>query len=125
VPIRIHGDEKTLNPLQWSQDILARLARVSGIEVAASPLTGNNARSSSTFDVAVLYERQIDVSAERERLSKDLAKYEKNLAVNEARLADPKFTEKAPAQIVEGLRKQAAETRTLHDKTKAALDALG
>ena len=31
---------------------------------------------------------------------------------------------KAPTHIVEGLRKQAAETRTLYDKTKAALDAL-
>ena len=28
---------------------------------------------------------------------------------------------KAPAHIVEGLRKQAAETRNLYDKTKAAL----
>jgi valyl-tRNA synthetase len=31
---------------------------------------------------------------------------------------------KAPAPIVEGLRKQSAETRILYDKTKAALDAL-
>ena len=31
---------------------------------------------------------------------------------------------KAPAHIVEGLRKQAAETHTLYDKTKSALDSL-
>jgi valyl-tRNA synthetase len=31
---------------------------------------------------------------------------------------------KAPAPIVEGLRKQAAETRLLYEKTKAALDGL-
>jgi valyl-tRNA synthetase len=31
---------------------------------------------------------------------------------------------KAPAHIVEGLRKQHAETKMLYDKTKAALDAL-
>ena len=124
-PICIHGDAKTLDPLQFSQDILARLARVSGIEVSATALTGNNARSTSSFDVAVLYERQIDVAAERERLSKDLAKYEKLLTANDSRLADDKFIGKAPAHIVEGLRKQAAETRTLYDKTQAALEALG
>jgi len=31
---------------------------------------------------------------------------------------------KAPAHIVEGLRKQSTETRILYDKAKAALDAL-
>jgi len=31
---------------------------------------------------------------------------------------------KAPAHIVEGLKKQAAETRALKDKAQAALDAL-
>ena len=31
---------------------------------------------------------------------------------------------KAPAHIVDDLRKQAAETRMLYDKTKAALDGL-
>ena len=87
------------------------------------PLPGN-ARSTSSFEVAVLYERQIDVPAERERLTKDLAKYEKGLAAAERQLSNESFMAKAPAHIVEGLRKQAAETRTLYDKTKAALDAL-
>jgi valyl-tRNA synthetase len=123
-PIRIHGDAQILDPLQFSQDILARLARVSGIEVSSVALTGNNARSTSSFDVAVLYERQIDVPAERERLTKDLAKYEKGLAAAERQLGNEAFMAKAPAHIVEGLRKQAAETLTLYNKTKAALDAL-
>ena len=47
------------------------------------PLTGDNARSTASFDVAVVYERQIDIPAERERLTKDLAKYEKGLAAAE------------------------------------------
>jgi valyl-tRNA synthetase len=123
--ICIHGDAKTIDPLQFSQEILARLARVNGIEVSAIALTGNNARSTSSFDVAVLYERQIDVVAERERLTKDLAKYEKGLTAAERQLSNESFMAKAPAHIVEGLRKQAAETRTLFDKTKAALDPLG
>jgi len=72
----------------------------------------------------VIYERQIDVAAERERLSKDLAKFEKGLVAAERQLGNASFMAKAPAHIVEGLRKQAAETRTLHDKTRAALDAL-
>ena len=89
------------------------------------PLTGTNARSTADFDVAVIYERQIDIPAERERLTKDLAKYEKGLTAADRQLNNEAFMAKAPAHIVEGLRKQSTETRMLYDKTKAALDALG
>jgi valyl-tRNA synthetase len=124
-PIALHAGARVLALTGAHADMLGRLARVSAIEFSNEPLTGNNARSTPNFDVAVIYERQIDVPAERERLTKDLAKYEKILTGNDARLADEKFIGKAPAHIVEGLRKQTAETRTLHDKTKSALNALG
>ncbi|MDP9051945.1 MAG: valine--tRNA ligase [Acidobacteriota bacterium] len=124
-PIALHAGARVLAFTGAHADMLGRLARVSAIEFSNEPLTGNNARSTPSFDVAVVYERQIDVPAERERLTKDIAKFEKILLGNDARLADEKFIGKAPAHIVEGLRKQTAETRTLHDKTKAALDALG
>jgi valyl-tRNA synthetase len=104
--------------------VVEKLARVSSIEFVDSALTGDNARSTPLFDVQVVYERQIDVPAERERLGRDLAKYEKGLTAAERQLANDAFMAKAPAHIVEGLRKQAAETRTLYEKTKAALDAL-
>jgi valyl-tRNA synthetase len=123
-PIALHAGARVLALTGAHADMLGRLARVSAIEFSNEPLTGNNARSTPSFDVAVVYERQIDVPAERERLTKDLAKYEKILTGNDARLADEKFIGKAPAHIVEGLRKQTAETRTLHDKAKSALDAL-
>ncbi len=123
-PISLHAGARVIALADAHADMLARLARVSAIEIAPNPLTGNNARSTASFDVAVLYERTIDIPAERERLTKDLAKYEKGLAAAERQLGNESFMSKAPAHIVEGLRKQAAETRTLHDKTRAALDAL-
>jgi valyl-tRNA synthetase len=123
-PIALHAGARVLALTGAHADMLGRLARVSAIEFSTEPLSGNNARSTPNFDVAVVYERQIDVPAERERLTKDLAKHEKNLTASEARLGNEAFMAKAPAHIVEGLRKQAAETRTLYDKTKAALDAL-
>ena len=104
--------------------MLSRLARVSGVELAPEALTGNNARSTPAFDVAVLYERQIDVAAERERLNKELAKYDKGLQAAEKQLNNPGFVAKAPAHIIEGLKKQVAETRALRDKAQKALDSL-
>jgi len=74
--------------------------------------------------VAVVFERTIDVPAERERLTKDIAKYEKGLAAAERQLGNEGFLAKAPAHIVEGLKKQEAETRALVEKARAALDSL-
>ncbi len=123
-PIRVFASARVGGLARDHADLLARLARVSGVELAAESLTGDGARSTAEFDVAVVYERQIDVVAERERLTKDLAKYEKGLMAAEKQLGNDAFMAKAPAHIVEGLRKQAGETRMLYDKTKAALEAL-
>ncbi|WP_433968126.1 valine--tRNA ligase [Tunturiibacter gelidiferens] len=123
-PITIHAGNRVIALADANADVLSRMARVAAVEFASESLTGSNARSTADFDVAVIYERQIDVAAERERLTKDLAKYEKGLASADKQLNNETFMSKAPAHIVDGLRKQHAETRTLHDKTRAALDSL-
>jgi len=64
------------------------------------------------------------VAAERERLTKDIAKYEKIIGSAERQLNNPGFTAKAPANIVEGLKKQLEETKRLLDKTRRDLDNL-
>jgi len=124
-PIQLHANNRIVALTDANQNMLARMARVQSVEFVSQPLTGSNARSTPDFDVAVLYERTIDIPAERERLTRDLAKYEKGLASAERQLSNDAFLAKAPAHILEGLRKQAAETRTLYEKTKTALDALG
>ena len=122
--IHLHASNRIIALADANQDMLSRMARVASIEFASEPLSGSNARSTADFDVAVIYERHIDVPAERERLTKELAKYEKGLTAAERQLNNEAFMAKAPTHIVEGLRKQAAETKILHDKTRAALDSL-
>jgi valyl-tRNA synthetase len=123
-PIRIHASGQVPTLAEANTDMLSRLARVSAVEVAPAALTGTNARTTSAFDVAVVFERQIDVATERERLTREFAKLDKQISANEARLADPKFTDKAPAHIVEGLRNQTDELRILRNKAQGGLDAL-
>ena len=123
-PIRVFASNRVVALTDANTDLLRRLARVSEVEFAHEALTGDGTRSTADFDVAVVYERQIDVAAERERLTKDLAKYEKGVAAADRQLGNDAFMAKAPAHIVEGLRKQASETTMLRDKTRAALDAL-
>ncbi len=81
-------------------------------------------RSEVGFDVGIKYEKSIDVAAERERLTKEIAKLEKNITGAEKQLGNDAFLAKAPPAIVEGLKKQEAENRLLLEKAKAALAAL-
>ncbi len=73
----------------------------------------------------VVYEKKIDVAAERERLKKELEKIEKQLTSAQARLGDEQFLGKAPAHVVEGLRRQVEELAILREKILAKLKELG
>ncbi|MDP9038724.1 MAG: valine--tRNA ligase [Acidobacteriota bacterium] len=123
-PVRIYSAGAAAKLAETHADMLAKLCRVSAVEIASATLNGSGARSTPSFDVQVLYERQIDVPAERERLSKELLRLNKVLTANEGRLGDAAFLGKAPPHIVEGLRRQTEDTRGLRDKTQAALDDL-
>jgi valyl-tRNA synthetase len=105
--------------------LLKALARVSEVVISNEPLKGTNVRSEASFDVAVLYEKQIDIPAERERLTKELSRLEKALAGAERQLGNEGFLAKAPASVVEGLKRQEAENRQQLEKTREALAALG
>jgi valyl-tRNA synthetase len=129
-------EEKAITPIElrlnpgWSETvkqnalIIERLARTSEIRFVDEITQGLSKRHTYGFDVAVIYERTIDVAAERERLTKEIAKLEKGLASAEKQLGNDAFLAKAPANIVEGLKKQEAENRQLLEKAKAALAAL-
>ncbi len=124
VPIRLHAGASVAALAQANAEMLSRLARVSHIDLASQALSGSNARATPTFDVAIVYERQIDVPVERERLNRELARLNKGLESAEKQLNNQGFIARAPAHIVEGLRKQHAETLALKQKTESALAAL-
>jgi len=75
--------------------------------------------------VRVIYERKIDVAAERQRLQKDLEKIEKEIGNGQRQLGNEGFLSKAPTHVVDGLRRRAEELQVLREKTRAALDQLG
>jgi valyl-tRNA synthetase len=110
--------------LEQNKSMIQRLGKVSEMVFSSEPLSGPNKRSSRYFDLEIVYERTIDVAAERDRLTKDIAKYEKGLAAAERQLGNESFLSKAPAHVVEGLKKQESETRLLLEKAQAALEAL-
>jgi valyl-tRNA synthetase len=124
VPIEVRSSARLKNVAQQNTAIVQRLARVSDLRFLDHITPGLPKHSTPDFDTAVLYERTIDVPAERERLTRDIARYEKGLAAAERQLGNQGFIAKAPAHIVEGLKRQESETRLLLEKAQAALNAL-
>ena len=122
IEVRTHATGRTL--FEGNRDIIEKLARVSEVRLVEQISEGLSKHHAAAFDVAVVYERKIDVAAERERLTRDVAKYEKGIAAAERQLGNDGFLAKAPPAVVEGLKKQAAETKMLLDNARAALEGL-
>jgi valyl-tRNA synthetase len=124
VPARIHALTQGL-PFAENLDIIQRLARVSAIEPVDALPEGATVRSTPQFDVQLVYEKKVDTIAERERLTKELARLNKEQATASQQLGDEAFLAKAPAAVVEGRRRRAAELVVLIEKTRRALEDLG
>jgi valyl-tRNA synthetase len=124
VPIEVRTDAASRKIAEENREIVERLARVSEVRFVDQIGAGLSKHSTAQFDVAVVYEKTIDVAAERERLTREIAKYEKGLSSAERQLGNASFLAKAPANVVEGLKRQEAETRLLLEKARAALESL-
>jgi valyl-tRNA synthetase len=127
VPIEIFTEDASIRSLiGQNRGAVERLANVDAITFAETSLAKLAAvRSTARFDVHVIYEKTIDVAAECERLRKELEKIEKEFANNQRQLGNEQFLAKAPASVVDGLRRRAGELTVLRDKTKSKLEEMG
>ena len=126
VPVQVFAFKPEIRALiEQNRGAVERLANVEAVEFVDSSLAKlAGARHTAHFDVHVVYEMKIDVAAECERLKKELEKIEKEITSGQRQLSNEQFLAKAPASVVEGIRKRAAELSMLHEKTKSKLDEL-
>jgi len=128
VPIEVFAHEPAIRAMieQNLRAVLSdRTANVTKVTFVDSSLAGRaGARSTAHFDVHLVYEKKIDVAAERERLKKELEKLEKEFANNQRQLGNEQFLAKAPEKVVEGLRRRAQELTGLREKIRRQLDEL-
>jgi valyl-tRNA synthetase len=127
VPVEIYAQEPAVRAMiEQNHGAVERLANVEKITFVDGSLAKHaGARSTARFDVHVIYERKIDVAAERERLNKELDKIEKEYANNQRQMGNEQFLAKAPERVVEGLRRRAEELVGLRDKIKKQMEGLG
>ncbi len=127
IPIELFvHDSLTKSLVEQNREAIERLANVSTItDVTQSQASQAPSRATARFDVRIVYEKKIDVAAERERLTKELEKMEKEIANGQRQLSNEGFLAKAPVNVVEGLRKRAGELAGLREKAKSKLEELG
>ena len=124
-PIRIFARNGVRGLIESNRMLIEKLASVDDVEFSGESIAKlPGVQATSTYEVAVIYEKKIDVAAERERLSKEQKKLEAEHANGARQLGNESFLAKAPPQVVEGLRRRHAELEQLIAKIKAALDEL-
>jgi valyl-tRNA synthetase len=127
VPVQVFAEDAAVQSLiEKNLSAVERLATVESVKFvhgSLSKLPGS--RHTARFEVNVIYEKKIDVAAECERLKKELDKIEKEMANGQRQLSNEGFLSKAPAHVVEGIRKRAAELLVLQEKTKSQQSELG
>ncbi len=105
--------------------IFQRLAYATELEVADS-FTLDGAVTIVTPDAKIYIQMDelVDKAAEIARLTKELESAEKQYATAQAKLSNEKFTGKAPANVVEGVRQNAARLQEHIALIRSSLEAL-
>jgi valyl-tRNA synthetase len=126
VPVQVFTRDAAVRRLiEENRGAVERLATVSGITFVENSLGRLPAtRHTARFDVHVVYERKIDIGAECERLKKELERIEKGITTGQRQLNNEQFLAKAPANVVENLRKQQQEFAVLREKAESKLKEL-
>ena len=123
--IEVFADVEIKDLIERNRGALDRLANVEKVNFVGESLAKKSqSRHTARFDVRVVYEQKVDVEAECARLKKEAEKLEKGLTSADRQLNNPDFLAKAPQKVVDGLRKNQEELRTLLQKTKDAMSQL-
>jgi valyl-tRNA synthetase len=122
VPLLAHGDAARLAGFAPYVAALARLSEVKIIDdEAALDREAHGAPVAIVGGSKLVLKVEIDVAAERERVTKEVARLSAEIAKCNAKLSNESFVSKAPAAVVEQERKRLAEYATTIEKLQAQL----
>ncbi|MCX8099917.1 MAG: valine--tRNA ligase [Geminicoccaceae bacterium] len=118
-----HGaSPETLARLERHRDAFVRLARVDSIELEDRPVPKQAivvVVDETTFALPV--GEVVDLERERQRLGREIAKTEGEIAKLQGRLEDASFLARAPAEVVEESRERLAELAAARARLATAL----
>ncbi|HUJ44435.1 MAG TPA: valine--tRNA ligase [Opitutaceae bacterium] len=107
-----------------NHDILIRVIGAKEIKSVTVQTKGMPAVVTPLGTVSLELASTVDAAAEEARLAKEIEKINHHIAATEARLANPAFTGKAPAQVIEGARRQLGDLQAKRAELERLLKAL-
>ncbi|MDX6749457.1 valine--tRNA ligase [Geminicoccaceae bacterium 1502E] len=120
--LAFNADATTRARLERHGEALARLARLGAIEIGEGAVPGNALQvvvDEATLAMPVA--DVVDLAQEAQRLRKEIARLEGEIGKIEQKLANPKFVERAPAEVVEEQRERRVDAEATRARLAAAL----
>lgn len=122
VPLQITGDQQIL--AEFSPYFLA-LGKLSDVEIIKGDLPSADAPVAIVGEFRLMLKIEVDVAAERIRLTKEIARVEGEISKASGKLDNPNFLERAPEKIVAQEKDRLAGFNSTLDKLKEQLQKLG
>ncbi|HRK85532.1 MAG TPA: valine--tRNA ligase [Alcaligenes faecalis] len=122
VPLIAQGDAATLKA---NSPYLAALGKLESVEIVDQLPTDAGAPVQVIGTTQLMLHVEIDVEAERIRLSKEIERLQGEINKAEAKLGNASFVERAPAAVVEQERQRVAQFGETLAKVKQQFDRLG
>ena len=110
--------------LEREAAVIGPLLRVAGLRFDGEPPAGAVRFVAGGCGFALSLAELIDVAAERARLAKEISRLDAEVARFEAKLADERFTSRAPAAVIDENRTKLADAEGAREKLRAALNRL-
>ena len=118
VPLLAVGNEQALT--DFSPYLMA-LAKLSGVEILQNSLPPVEAPVAVIGEYSLMLKIEVNVDAERARLTKEIAQVEGEMTKAESKLANENFVGRAPAKVVEQEKERLANFCALLGKLKEQL----
>ena len=122
IPLLATGEEQAL--AVFSPYLMA-LCRLSEMQILPENLPRTEAPVAIVGEFRLMLKIEVDVAAERDRLTRELVRIDAEIAKAEAKLANQNFVQRAPGQVVEQEQKRLAGFGATRDKLKDQLQKLG
>ena len=124
VPLLIEGDAATAAEAAPYLHALARLEAVERVDDLSAAAKGSIAPVAIVGDFKLMLKVEIDVAAERLRLTKEVERVEGEIKKCEAKLANERFVSRAPQAVVDQEKKRLADFTDLLAKVREQLSRL-
>ncbi len=121
VPMIASGNAEELAGFAPYLKALAKLADMQIVDVMPDDA---NSPTAVVGETRLMFKIEIDVAAETERLTKEIARLEGEITKAEAKLGNESFVARAPAQVVEQEKKRLADFAATVEKLKPQLERI-